>query len=155
MSIESVRPSHHLIRVYISMVEHLTATISSSVAPFSSCVQSFPASGSFQVSWLLASGRQSIGASTSASVFPMNTQGWSPSGLTGLISLLSKGAGLKPYPACQPEDRRAQSCPVAEVRTGGFLRHPLSEPLHFTTQESQATGQGLASKKHLTWTSLP
>ena len=66
-------------------------TISSSVTRFPSCHQSFPASGSFPVSQLFASGRQSIGASSSASVFPMNVQGWFPLGLTGLISLLSKG----------------------------------------------------------------
>ena len=51
-------------------------TISSSVAPFSSCPQSFPASGSFPMSWLFASGGQSIGASVSASVLPMNIQDW-------------------------------------------------------------------------------
>ena len=66
-------------------------TISSSIALFSFCLQSFPASGSFPMSRLLASGGQSIGVSTSASVLPMNIQDWSPLGLTGLISLLSKG----------------------------------------------------------------
>ena len=66
-------------------------TISSSVVPFSSCPQSFPASGSFPVSWLFASGGQSIGASASASVLPMDIQGWSPLGWTGWISLQSKG----------------------------------------------------------------
>ena len=66
-------------------------TISSSVIPFSSCLQSCPESGCFPVSQLLASGGQSIGASTSASVLPMNIQGWFPLGLTGLISLQSKG----------------------------------------------------------------
>ena len=66
-------------------------TISSSVIPFSSCLQFFPASGSFPVSQIFASGGQSIGASASASVFPMNIQGWFPLGLTGLISLQSKG----------------------------------------------------------------
>ena len=66
-------------------------TISSSVAPFSSCLQSFPASGSFPVSQLFASGDQSIGASASASVLPVNIQGWFPLGLTDLISLLSEG----------------------------------------------------------------
>ena len=65
--------------------------ISSSVAPFSSCPQSFPASGSFPISWLFAWGAQSIGASASASVLPVNIQGWFPLGLTGLISLPSKG----------------------------------------------------------------
>ena len=65
--------------------------ISSSVNPFSSRPQSFPASGSFPVSQLLRSGGQSIGALASASVLPMNIQGWFPFRLTGLISLLSKG----------------------------------------------------------------
>ena len=66
-------------------------TIWSSVVPFSSCLQSFPASGSFLMSQLFASGVQSIGVSASASVFPRNIQDWFPFGLTGLISLQSKG----------------------------------------------------------------
>ena len=64
--------------------------ISSSVIPFS-CPQSFPASGSFQVSQLFTSGGQSIGVSASTSVLPMNTQDWSPLGWTDWISLQSKG----------------------------------------------------------------
>ena len=64
--------------------------ISSSVIPFSTCTQSFPASGSFQMSQLFTSGGQSIGVSASASVLPMNTQDWSPLGWTGWISLNSK-----------------------------------------------------------------
>ena len=63
-------------------------TISSSVVPFSSCSQSFPASGSFPMSQLFSSGDQRIGAS--ASVLPMNIQDWFPLGLTGLVSLLSQ-----------------------------------------------------------------
>ena len=66
-------------------------TISSSVVPFSSCPQPFPASGCFQMSQLFASGGQSIGVSASTSVLPMNTQDWSPLGWTGLISLQPKG----------------------------------------------------------------
>ena len=66
-------------------------TISSSVVPFSSCLQSFPASGSFlMMSQVFASGGQSTGASALASVLPMNIQNWFPLGLTGLISLKSK-----------------------------------------------------------------
>ena len=65
--------------------------ISSSVVPFSSCLQSFPGSGSSPVSQLFASGGQSIGASASASVLPMNIQDWIHLGLTDLISLQSKG----------------------------------------------------------------
>ena len=66
-------------------------TISSSVVPFSSHLQSFPASGSFPVTQFFASGGQSIGVSVSASVLPVNVQGWFPSGWTGWISLQSKG----------------------------------------------------------------
>ena len=74
MSIESVMPW----------------TISSSVVPFSSCPQSFPASGSFQMSPFFASDGQSIGDSASASVLPMNIQGWFPLGCAGLITLLAE-----------------------------------------------------------------
>ena len=66
-------------------------TISSSVIPFYSCPQSFPASGSFQMSQLFTSGGQSIGVSASTSVLPMNTQDWSPLRWTCWISLQSKG----------------------------------------------------------------
>ena len=75
MSIELMVPSNCLILCY----------------PFSSCPQSLPASESFPTSWPFATGCQSIGASASASVLPMNIQGWFPLGLTGLISLLSQG----------------------------------------------------------------
>ena len=75
ISTESVMPSNHLVICHF----------------FSSCLQSFPASGSLPVSQLFTSGGQNIGASASESVLPMNTQDWFPLGLTGLISLLSKG----------------------------------------------------------------
>ena len=65
--------------------------ISSYAAPFSYCPQSFPTSASFSMTWLFASGGQSIRASVSALVPPMSIQDWFPLGLTGLISLLSKG----------------------------------------------------------------
>ena len=66
-------------------------TISSSVIPFSSCLQSFPTSGSFPMNQLFTSVGQHIGALASASVLPMNIQGWFPLGLTGVISLQFKG----------------------------------------------------------------
>ena len=66
-------------------------TISSSATPFSFCLQSFPALWSFSMSWLFTSGGQSIRASASTSVLLMNIQDWFPLGLTGLISLQSKG----------------------------------------------------------------
>ena len=74
MSIELVMPSNHLV----------------SLVSFSSCLQSFPASGSFPVSQLFTPGGQSIEVSSSASVLPMNIQGWFPLGLTSWISLQSK-----------------------------------------------------------------
>ena len=88
MSIELVMPSNHVIFCH----PLLHPTISSSVIPFSSCLQSFPASGSFPMSQLFASGGESIGALASPSVLPMNEySGWFSLGLTGLISLQSKG----------------------------------------------------------------
>ena len=81
-------------RVYsnsCSLTRWCHPTISSSVIPFSSCLQSFPASGSFQMNQFFTSGGQSIGVSASTSVLPMNTKDWSPLGWTGWISLQSKG----------------------------------------------------------------
>ena len=66
-------------------------TISSSAPSFSLCLQSFPASRSFPISQLFTSASKNIGTSSSASVLPMNIQGWFPLELTGLISLLSRG----------------------------------------------------------------
>ena len=76
-------------------------TISSSVVPFSSCPQSFPASGSFKMSQLFTSGGQSFGVSALASVLPMNTQDWLPLGWTGWISLQSKGLSQESSPTPQ------------------------------------------------------
>ena len=72
-------------------------TILSSVVPFSSSLQYFPASGSFPMSQFFASGGQSTGASASASALPMNIQDWFSLQLTGLISLQSKGSDVYPY----------------------------------------------------------
>ena len=72
-------------------IESMIQSISSSANPFSFCLQSFPTSRSSPMSQLFALGGQNIGASASTTVFPMNIQGWFPLGLTGLISLQSKG----------------------------------------------------------------
>ena len=80
-----------LAQAHIHWEDDAVQSISSSVACFSSCPQFFPVSGSFTVSQLFATGGQSIEASTSTSVLPMNIQGWFPLGLTGLVSLQSKG----------------------------------------------------------------
>ena len=72
-------------------IELVMPSISSSVVPFSSSLQSFPASGSFPISQFFTSGGQSIGVSAWASVLPMNIQDWFPLGWTGWISLQSKG----------------------------------------------------------------
>ena len=81
--------SQNLLKLMSSQWCH--PSILSSVVPFSSCLQSFPASGSFLMNQFFASGDRSIGASDSASVLPMNIHGWFPLRLTGLISLQSKG----------------------------------------------------------------
>ena len=84
MSTESVMSSNHLILCH----------------PFSSCLQSFPASGSFLMSHLFASGGQSIGVSASASVLPMNIQGWFPLGLTWFDLLAVEGTLKSLYQHC-------------------------------------------------------
>ena len=85
-------PVHHPLPEFTQTHVHWChPTISSSVVPFFSCLQSFLASGSFQMSQLFTSGGQMIGVSASASVLPMNIQDWSPLGWTGWISLQSKG----------------------------------------------------------------
>ena len=80
---------HHLPEL-MSMSQWWHSNILSSVIPFSSCLQFFPVSASFLVNQFFASVSQSFGASASASVFPMNSQGWFPLRLTDLISLQSK-----------------------------------------------------------------
>ena len=82
-------PVHHQLPEFTQT--HVHRAISSSVVPFFSCPQSLPASESFPMSQLFASGGQSIGVSASASVLPMNSREWSPLGWTGWISLKSKG----------------------------------------------------------------
>ena len=87
-----VFPVHHkLPELTQTHVHRVSDAIQPSHPTFSSCPQSFPASGSFPVNQFFASGGQSIGVSTSASVLPMNIEDWFPLGLTDLISLLSKG----------------------------------------------------------------
>ena len=87
MSIESVMPSNHLILCF----------------PLLLCLQSVPASGSFPMSQCFTSGGQRIGASSSASALPINIQDWFPWGLTGLISLQSKGLSQESSPTPQLE----------------------------------------------------
>ena len=86
----SITKSRSLLKL-MSINQWCHPTISSSVIPFSSCLQSFPASESFPVSQHFTSGGQSIGVSASTSVLPMNIQDWYPLRLTDLISLLPKG----------------------------------------------------------------
>ena len=101
----------------------MPSNISFSVSPFSSCPQSFPASGSFPMSQLFTSDGQSIGASASASVLPVKIQGWFPWGLTGLISLLSKE-----FPrVLQPHSSKAST-----LWCSAFFTVPLSH-LYLTT----------------------
>ena len=97
-------------------------TISSSVVPFSSCLHSFPTSGSFQMSQLFASGGQSNGVSASTSILPMNTQGWFPLGWTGLISLLSKGLLRE----------KSDYLQTKETTFSLLIQDPVEESFHYT-----------------------
>ena len=121
-------------------------TISFSVVPFSLCRQSFPASGAFPMNWLFASGSQSIGASASASVLPMNIQGWFLLGLTGLISWLSEGLS-----------RVFSSTTVwktSVLRRSAFFMAQLSHP-YMTTGKTISQSVQLLSRVQLfvtTWT---
>ena len=92
-------------------------TTSSSVVPFSSCPQSFPASGSFQMSQFFTSGGQSIGVSASASVLPMNTQDWSPLGWAGLSSVWSKGLSKSLAPQFKSISSSALNFPYSPALT--------------------------------------
>ena len=92
-------------------------TISSSVIPFSSCLQSFPVSGAFLMSQVFASGGQSIEVSTSALALPMNIQDWFPLWLTGLISF-SAHKSLQSYAVCN-----SQNCMITFLYFFFFLKH--------------------------------
>ena len=111
--------------------------ISSSVVPFSSCSQSLPASGSFPMSQLFAWGGQSIGVSASASVLPMSTQDWSPSGWTSWISLQSKG--LKSL-------LQHHSSKASILRCSAFFTVQLSHPYMATGKTIALTRQTFVGK---------
>ena len=108
--------------------------VSSSVVPFSSWLQSFPASGSFPVSWLFTSSGHSIG--TSASVLPVNIQDWFPLGLTGFISLQSKGLS------------RAFSSTIIQKHSPFFMVQ-LSHPYKTTRKTIALTIQTFVGKSYV------
>ena len=115
-------------------------TISSSVIPFSSCLQLFTESRSFPMNWLFTSGGQSIRASSSAIVFPTNTQGLFPLGLAGLISLLSKGLSRESVAQQQVTNTSAFSWGIVVGSLQGgprrflhsFVHTLCSSVLHYT-----------------------
>ena len=109
-------------------------TISSSVIPFSSRLQSFPASGSFPMSQLFTSGDQTIGVSVSGSVLPMNIQGWFPLGLTGLISLQSKSL------------LQHHSSKTSVLQCSAFFIVQLSHPYMTTRKTIALTRQSFVGK---------
>ena len=111
-------------------------TISSSVIPFFSCLQSFPASGSFPVSQFFTSGGQSITVSASASVLPMNIQGWFPLGLSGWISLQFKFSSLLQHHSSKP----------SILRRSVFFTVQLSHPYMTTGKTITLTRQNFVGK---------
>ena len=120
------------------------STISSSVIPFSSHIPSFPASGSFQMSRFFTSGGQSIGVSASASVLPMNIQDSFPLGLTGLISLPSKG--LKSF-------LQQYSSKASILQRWAFFIVQLSHPYMTTGKPIDFTRQNFVGKRCFPWVS--
>ena len=112
-------------------------TISSSVISFSSCLQSVPASGFFQMSQFFASGGQSVGVSSSTSVLPMNIQDWFPLGWTGWISLLSKGL------LSLLQHHRSKA---SVLRCSAFFIVQLSHPYMTTGKTIAMTGWTFAEK---------
>ena len=112
-------------------------TISSCVVPFSSCLQSFPASGSFQMSQIFALGGQSIGVSASASVLPMNIQDWFPLGLIGRISLKAKGCSSL---------LQHHSSKASILQPSAFFRVQLSHPYMTTRKTITLTGRTFVGK---------
>ena len=112
-------PVHHHLPEFTQTHVHRRwchPAISSSVIPFSSCPQSFPALGSFPVSQLFASGGWSIGVSASTSVLPMNTQDWSPLGWTGWVFLQSRDSQES---SLTPQFKSISSSGLS------FLHHPI------------------------------
>ena len=113
-------------------------TISSSVIPFSSHLQSFPESGSFPKSRLFASSGQSIGVSASASVLPMNIQGWFPLGWTGWISLQSTGLSKSLF--------QHHSSKASILQCSAFFIVQFSHPYMTTRKTIALTRQTLVAK---------
>ena len=103
------------------------AILPSSVVTFSSRLQSFPASGSFPMSQFFASGGQSIGVSASASVLPMNSQDWFPLGLTGWISLQSKGLS-RVFPSTTVQKHQFCSTQLSSQSNSHIHTWPLEKP---------------------------
>ena len=144
---------HHLLELAQTHVHWVSDAIQPShpVIPFSSCLKSFPASGFYLMSWLFASSGQSIGASASESVLPMNIKGWFLLGLTGLISLQSKGPSRV---SSNTTVRNHQFLPknwgirdvgstpeLKRSRHSGFFIAQLSHP-HLTTGKNTALTYG-------------
>ena len=119
------------------LTQRCQPTILSSIIPFSSCLQSFPASGSFLISRLLASGGQTVGASASGSDLLVNIQDWFPLGLTGLMSLQSKG--LKSL-----LQHHSSKAPI--VRHSAFFLVQLSHPYMTTGKTTALTRRAFVGK---------
>ena len=121
----SPTPGVHLNTCPLSQWCHLT--ISSSVVPFSSCLQSFPAAEPFLIIRLFTSGGQSIGASASASVLPMNLQDWSPLGWTSWISLQSKGLS-RVFSNATVQKHQFFSAQLSSLSNSHIQTWPLEKP---------------------------
>ena len=136
-------PDHHqlpeLTQTHIPRVDDdIHTTITSSVIPFSSCLQSFPTSGSFPVSQFVASGGHSIGVSASVSVLSMTIHDWFPLRVTGLISLQFKGL------SSVSSNTKVQKTPI--LQCSAFFRAQLSHPYMTTGKTIALTRLTFVSK---------
>ena len=118
-------------------------TISSSIIPFSSCLQSFPELGSFPMSQFFASGGQSIGDSASAPIFTMNIQDWFPFGLTSLISLQSKESSPRVFSKSLLQHHSSKA---SILRYSAFFMVQLSHPYMTTGKTIALTRQTFTGK---------
>ena len=116
-------------------------TVSSSVVPFSSCLLSFPATRPFQMHQFFTSGGQSIGASASATILPMNIQGWFPLGLTYLINKwLSLNSTCRLWPSCFSRSHALGTALLREERSGSGERDLRSVPVPVAQPDNMLLG---------------
>jgi len=139
-----------LAQTHVHRIGWYHPTISPSVITFSSCLQSFPESGSFPRHWLFASGGQSIGASASASVLPVNIQDWFPLGWTGWISLWSKGLS-RVFSKTTVQKHHPEGVMINHFDASATESLWVSYDLKTKSRENYSFGNEIFSKEEMCW----